>query len=263
MLEPNNIVSKINAAGWPAQSQGVKWPYQLVRINGQSVANAAQVDAALKANGFEPLEAVFLDEEGGEHPIQVTPIHVPVRDLITLFLVPYLVGLTFLVIGLWAYRLRGELRASRAFLIFASAVSMGTTTFLDMNTTHHVVLAWSVSLFIASGALVHLALVFPQQMPFVERWPLTRFVSWPVSILLAIPTAHEILFPSSPRNYIQTWQVGYAYMAVTMLLFFATLTVRIFRSQSPVVRQQSRVVVFGAAIAFAPMMIFYRITSGR
>ena len=64
LLEPNNIVSKINAAGWPAQSQGVKWPYQLVRINGQSVANAAQVDAALTANGFKPLEAVFLDENG-------------------------------------------------------------------------------------------------------------------------------------------------------------------------------------------------------
>jgi hypothetical protein len=42
-------IQKINAAGWPAQSQGVKWPYQLVRINGQSVANAAQVDAALTA----------------------------------------------------------------------------------------------------------------------------------------------------------------------------------------------------------------------
>ena len=195
-------------------------------------------DRALTANGFKPLEAVFLDENGEAHPLQATPIHVPVRDLITLFIVPYLVGLTFWLIGLWAYRLRGNLRASRAFLAFAAAVSMATTTFFDMNTTHHVVLVWSVSLFIASGALAHLALVFPQQMPFVDRWPLTRFVSWPVSILLAIPTAHEIIFPSSPRNYIQTWQVGYAYMAVTMLLFFATLTVRIFRSQSPVVRQQ-------------------------
>ncbi|MBA4379188.1 MAG: hypothetical protein C0393_00595 [Anaerolinea sp.] len=259
LIEPNNIVSRINGAGWPAHSQGVKWPYQLVSINAQAVANATQVDAALKANGFEPLEAVFLDEEGGEHPIQVTPIHVPVRDLITLFLVPYLVGLTFLVIGLWAYRLRGGLRASRAFLIFASAVSMGTTTFLDMNTTHHVVLIWSVSLFIASGALVHLALVFPQQMPFVERWPLMRFVSWPVSVLLAIPAAIEILSPAGPRNYIQSWQIGYAYMAATILVFFTTLTARIFRSQSPVVRQQSRVIVFGAAIAFAPMMIFYLI----
>ncbi len=236
LIEPNNIVSRINGAGWPAQSQGVKWPYQLVRINGQSVANAAQVDAALTANGFKPLEAVFLDENGEAHPLQATPIHVPVRDLITLFIVPYLVGLTFWLIGLWAYRLRGGLHASRAFLIFASAVSMGTTTFLDMNTSHHVVLIWSVSLFIASGALVHMALVFPQQMPFVERWPLMRFVSWPVSVLLAIPAAIEILSPAGPRNYIQSWQIGYDYMAATMLLFFATLTVRIFRSQSPVAR---------------------------
>ena len=259
LLEPNNIVSKINAAGWPAVDQGAKWPYQLLRINGQPVADAAQVEAALAVNGFEPLEVFFLDEQGQAHPLEVTPIHVPVRDLVTLFVVPYLVGLTFWLIGLWAYRLRGNLQASRAFLVFAAAASMGTTTFFDMNTTHHVVLVWSVSLFVASGALAHLALVFPQQMPFVDRWPVTRFVSWPISILLAFPAAREILFPSGPRDYIQTWQVGYAYMAVTMLLFFATLAARIFRSQSPVVRQQSRVIVFGAAIAFAPMMIFYLI----
>ena len=65
LIEPNNIVSRINAAGWPAHSQGVKWPYQLVRINGQSVANAAQVDAALTQvkSGVIPLvinPAVFL-----------------------------------------------------------------------------------------------------------------------------------------------------------------------------------------------------------
>jgi PAS domain-containing protein len=259
LLEPNNIVSSIRAEGWPAAGQGAEWPYQLTRLAGQPVADAAQVEAVLNANGYAPLEAVFLDENGGAHVFQVTPIRAPLKALVTLFVIPYLVGLTFWLIGMWAYRLRGNLRAGRAFLSFAAAVSMATASFFDMNTSHHVMLVWAVSLFVASDALVHLALVFPQQMPFLDRWPLLRFASWPVTILLAMPAVREILYPSGPRAYIQTWQVGYAYMAVTMLLFFATLTLRIFRSRSPMVRQQSRVIVFGAAIAFAPMMIFYLI----
>ncbi|MDI6768760.1 MAG: adenylate/guanylate cyclase domain-containing protein [Anaerolineales bacterium] len=259
LLEPNNIVSSIRAEDWPAAGQGAEWPYQLTRLAGQPVADAAQVEAVLIANGYAPLEAAFVDENGGAHVIQVTPIHAPLKDLVTLFVIPYLVGLTFWLIGMWAYRLRGNLRAGRAFLSFAAAVSMATATFFDMNTSHHAVLVWALGLFVASDALVHLALVFPQQMPFVDRWPLLRFASWPVTILLAIPAAREMLYPSDPRAYIQTWQVGYAYMAVTILLFLATLTLRVFRGRSPMVRQQSRVIVFGAAIAFAPMMIFYLI----
>jgi len=259
LLEPNNIVSRISDASWPAIEQGAKWPEQMVSLNGQPVTNAADVEKVLTTNGFSPLEAVFLDEQGYERTLRLTPIHVPLADWIKLFAIPYLAGLTFFLIGLWTYRMRGHLRAGRAFMAFAGAVSLTATTFFDMNTTQHVVLLWSLSLFMASGALVHLAFVFPQQMPFVDRWPLMRFLSWPVSILLALPAVRELLFPSSPRAYIQTWLMGYGYIAVTMMLFLVMLTVRIFRGESPVVRQQSRVIVFGAVIAFVPMMLFYLI----
>jgi two-component system, NtrC family, sensor kinase len=46
-------------------------------------------------------------------------------------------------------------------------------------------------------------------------------------------------------------------MAVATVLFLAMLTWRILRSNSPIVHQQSRVIIFGATLAFAPMMIFY------
>ncbi len=46
-------------------------------------------------------------------------------------------------------------------------------------------------------------------------------------------------------------------MAFAIGLFLAFLVWRILRSDSPVVRQQSRVIIFGASLSFAPMMIFY------
>jgi len=257
LLEPNNVVSQISGKDWPARDVGVVWPERLVAVNGEELSSTERVDHLLAGWQGLPLKLSFEQPDGEQVTLSVTPVQMPLADLITLFVIPYLVGLTFLLIGLWAYRLRGELRASRALLVFASAVSITAMTFFDMNTTRHVVLLWSLSLFAAAGALIHLALVFPKQVRYVDRWPAARFIPWVLSIVLAIPTTREILVPSSPLGYILTWQVGYAYIALSMGFFLAMLTWRIFRGASAMIRQQSRVIVFGAVVAFLPMMLFY------
>ncbi len=257
LLEPNNIVSKINGHSWPARQAGAAWPEQLVSVNGQRVEDIAQVNAILAHNGTAPLQLVFASRAGTQQAMTITPGHLPLGDFVSLFVIPYLVGLVFLLIGLWAYRLRGYLRASRALLVFAAAVSIATTTFFDMNTTHYAVLLWALSLSVAASACIHLALVFPQQMGFVDRWPAARFLPWGLSLVFIVPAAREMLAPTEARAYIATWQASYAFMAFAATMFLVTLIWRIFRSHSPVVRQQSRVIVFGAALAFAPMVIFY------
>jgi len=257
LLEPNNVVSKITGKNWPASQAGAVWPEQLSVIDAEPVGTVQQVNGYLQDHGNLPVSLGFAQQDGGLRRLQVTPGQMPVGDFVSLFVIPYLVGLFFLVIGLWAYRLRGGLRASRALLVFASAVSITTSTFFDMNTTHHVVLLWAVSLAVAASACVHLALVFPQQMRLVDRWPAARFVSWALCLAFAIPSIREIHSPTSPLSYITTWQYNYAYLAIAACLFLAFLVWRILHSDSPVVRQQSRVIIFGATLSFAPMVIFY------
>ena len=257
LLEPNNIVSKITGKGWPASQAGAVWPDQLTAVNGAAVENVLQVNALLATNTNIPLTLKLIQPDGTYNDLTVTPVHMPVGDFISLFAIPYLVGLVFLAIGLWAYRLRGEQRSSRALLAFASAVSVTTTTFFDMNTTHHVVLLWAMSLPVAASACIHLAVVFPQQIRMLDRWPVTRFIAWALGMAFAVPAAIEIINPTSPLAYITTWQYSYAFMAVAIVFFLTMLSWRILRGDSPIVRQQSRVIVFGATLAFAPMMIFY------
>jgi adenylate cyclase len=257
LLEPNNIVSKINGRVWPAYQQGATWPEQLTAINDQPVTNVQQISSILAGNGNTPLWMDFIQKTGAVRRMQVTPIQMPVGDFISLFVIPYLVGLVFLGIGLWAYFLRGAMRAGRALLVFAAAVSITASTFFDMNTTHHVVVLWAVSLSLAASGCIHLALVFPQQLRLVTRWPFTRFISWILCAVFAVPAILELHSPTSPRTYITTWQYLYVYLAVASGLFLGLLFWRILHSDSPIVRQQSRVIIFGAALAFAPMVIFY------
>jgi PAS domain S-box-containing protein len=258
LLEPNNIVSKISGENWPVVGVGARWPDQLLAVNGQAVSTPSELYAELEVNGYESVELTFRHMEAGVPTgVYLKPIQMPAWDFASLFVIPYLVGLVFLVIGVWAYRLRSGLRASRALLVFAASVSIATTTFFDMNTTHHVVFLWTISLPLAASACIHLALVFPQQMRVVDRWPAVRLISWLLCLAFAIPAGYEILYPSAPLAYITAWQACYFYMALAMGLLMLTLTWRLFHSDSAVVRQQSRVIVFGATLAFAPMMLFY------
>ena len=257
LLEPNNIVSKITGKNWPASQAGAAWPEQLVKLGDNPVKSVEQVNAFLAKNANATFWMEFIQRSGTARDVLVTPVQMPLGDFVSLFIIPYLVGLVFLAIGLWAYFLRGGLRASRALLIFASAVSVTTSTFFDMNTTHHVLVLWAVSLSIAASACIHLALVFPQQLRLVNRWPMTRFIAWVFCLFFVIPVISEILVPTSPLAYIMTWQYSYAYMAFGISLFLGFLIWRILRSDLPVVHQQSRVIIFGATLSFAPVMIFY------
>jgi PAS domain S-box-containing protein len=52
------------------------------------------------------------------------------------------------------------------------------------------------------------------------------------------------------------WQLGYLTIVVGFLLLIGTLVRRIIGAQSPLIRQQSRIIIFGTIIALAPI-IFY------
>lgn len=258
LLEPNNVVSKIMDADWPAAQAGARWPERLIAVNGEPVEQVSQLHAILAAHGFRPLTLTFEDPRTlARKAITITPIRWPLQSLMSLFVIPYIVGLIFLLIGLWVYRIRGELRAGRALLVFSASVSLATTTFFDMNTSHHVVVLWAISLPLAASALIHLALVFPKQIALLERWPATRWLSWLMFFVFALPSVLELSCPTSPLGYIAAWQASYFFMALAIGIFLASLIWRLMRSSSPLIRQQSRVIIFGAVLALAPMMLFY------
>jgi class 3 adenylate cyclase len=74
LLEPNNIVIKINGKSWPASQAGVVWPEQLTTVNGTTVANVLQVNAILAQNGDAPLQLEFIQENNALFDITVSPV---------------------------------------------------------------------------------------------------------------------------------------------------------------------------------------------
>ena len=206
---------------------------------------------------YVPVMLTFKPKAGGQYDVWLTPRPVGLVELFTQFGVAYLMGAALLVSGLWAYRLGGSQEATRIFLLFASAGSVLTGSFLDMNTTHHFVVGWTLSISVVAASLAHLALIFPQKMTFVNRFPLLVYIPWLVALPIAVAGAWQILFPSQAWGYITAWKAAYFIGGLSMLLFLGMLLYRTFLSDSMVIRQQSRIIIFGAAIAFGPMLILY------
>jgi len=260
-LEPHNIVSALDGDDWPAKLAGVQSYDRLITVNGERTLDASEVGKVLQQNGFNPIELGLETRNADTYRVTVTPRSFRVGELVNWFGVPYGVGLAFLGIGLWAYRMSKERRPARAFLTFTAAFSITTVAYFDMNTTQHFVLGWALSLPVAAGALAHLALVFPRPMNFVQNRPTLRLLPWGITFLLAVPITLEILNPSQPWGYINTWFACYAFSAVAIVLFLSSLLYRVFRDKSPVIRQQSRLIVFGAALAFGPLLFLFLLPS--
>ncbi|MFH1636657.1 MAG: adenylate/guanylate cyclase domain-containing protein [Chloroflexota bacterium] len=257
MFEPNNVVSQIEGNAWPAGQAGVQGYDRLIAVGDQPVDSAAELEKLVSENGDNALALTFIRQDGSQYRVIILPTRIRVGEMVSLFGIPYIVGLAFLLIGLWTYRVRSDQRSSRAFLTFTAAVSIATSTYFDLNTTHHFVLVWALSLLVAAGAAIHLAMVFPQQLPFVKQRPGFRFFSWGLTAILVVPVVREMLWPGTPWAYINTWVWSYLYLGGAILLFLSMLVFRIARSDSPVIRQQSRVIVLGAALAFGPILFTF------
>ena len=257
MLEPNNVVSLVNGKNWPARDAGVVFSDRLVTLNGQPVHTGGQVLDFLSRNGTRPVQAGFVHRNGTSFSLEITPLaQMPMADVLTLYIIPYLVGLAFLAIGLWTYSLRRDMRASRALLAYVSGLSIVTVGFFDISSTNHATVIWTLALLVNAAGLIHLALVFPKPMRFIDRRPSLRFVSWGILALLT-PRVLFILFnPTDPYDYINAWTPGYLFTVSAAAIFMGTLIYRVVSSDLPLVRQQSRVIIFGTLIAFLPSAIY-------
>ena len=256
LFETNNVVSSVNVKGWPATEQGVKYLDRLVSLNGESLASVRDFERIMATNGYASIRLSLVRPDGEAYSIEVVPIRFPFADFVALFIVPYLMGLAFLGIGLWAYRLRSDLWESRALLFFVSGAAILTSTLFEISTTRYTNALWGLGVLLSAGGLMYLALVFPQPTRIVRTNPSLRMLPWAFLALLAPMMVIVVVAPPTPYSYTYWWQYGYLCIVVGFVSLVSMLTWRIFKSGSSIVRQQSRVIIFGTLLALLPIMVY-------
>ncbi len=245
---------------WDAHRQGLDtFGWQIQSVAGQPVRSPAELQRQLRQHQVgELVEVQALQLPGGEiRTMQVTLSRFPVLDQLTYFLLPYLLGLIYLIASIWVFNLRRGEAAGRAFVLFATSIALTLAALFDAFTTSRLPFIWSGALYLAGSGLLIMAVLYPREAGFVRRYPILRWVP-----LLPLPflfyAAYSTLFDlSTPLAYNLAWRAGYIFGALAALVYFATTVVRRFRDESPIVREQARMILVGGLVAFSPLSLWF------
>lgn len=258
-LEQTFTVNEVRSDTWGPSADRLNVLYHIQAINGRPIDSQATLEEVLIASGVDsetPVEVTYVKRGPGDalttDTISVRLSAFPLRDLFRLFWLPYLIGLTYLGIGIWVFRFRGHQRAALTFVYFTTWIAVILGVLFDLYSTHVLSGLWPVGFAIAGAATFHLAAVFPQEPRLVEQRPAFRLIPYIPATLLAVNALVVLRSLSDPWAYIDSWGLLYIFAVLGLIVFYGTLIYRRIASTSPIARQQSRIILWGSLPAFVP-----------
>jgi signal transduction histidine kinase len=240
---------------WALYEQGFGLGDQLKSVGGHTISNADDLYDALRL--FSANQTVPVTLRTTDHltrTVDITLQRFPISDQIAYVVLPALLSFVFLGISLWIFGLRRTEAAGRAFSMMASSLAIGIGALLDLYAFHRFAYAWTMAVALTGGAVIDLALCFPQPARLVFGRPYLRGLGYTVGILLALSAFPTLYDFGSPTAYFNAWRMIYIFVGLSALFYFGALAYHAFFSQSPVVKSQARTILFGALLAFGPIV---------
>ncbi len=258
-VEPTLVINERSGTSWTGRQAGLDYPQRVVRVGNTSITSGSQFNrilASLPPDGSIRVFTRMPDGSARLYP-SIELMTFPSGDLLLFFWLPYIVGLSYLGIAGWMYRLRGRTRPGRAFVFFCICVAIACILLFDILTTYVGTVLWIWAIAGTGGALASLALRFPEEWAPVDRQPWLLGVPYLVSIGLGIWALVTLRDTAYPWAYNVARSFSYRYAVVGIVFFLAVMVYRSGRRATPTVRRQARLVLAGTLLAFAPISIWF------
>ena len=248
---------------WALYTEGFKIGDQLISVNGNQISNAQDLERTLDSLQIGQSVSVVMRTSDGDRSVDVTLQPFPDADRISYFVIPAILSLVFLSISLWIFGLRRTESAGRAFSMMTTSLAIVIGALFDLYTSHRFTYIWTLAAALSGGALIDLALCFPQEARFMFRRPYLRWIGYTIGIGLAISAYFKLYDFQNPIAYFDAWRNIYIFIGISALFYFVALAFYAFFSSSPVVKSQARTILFGALLAFGPVVFWLLYTSWR
>ena len=258
VVEPTLVVSNVGGVSWNAQAIGLNYPERIKQIGERTISSLQDYEAItsnLSIGSPVVIGTIFPDGAFRVYPsVRVTPF--PSVDLFRLFWLPIIVGLAYLAIGFWTYRMRGDIVPSHAFAYFCISAALATGLYFDLISTHVLSALWTVGISFLGGTLIVLALVFPHEWSESKQNVLLRYLPYSISLGLAVWGVLALADQTDPWAYVNAWRFSYIYTSLGIFFFIGMMLYRQFTNPSPATRQQASIVLWGSLFAFLPVAIW-------
>ena len=233
--------------------------FQLISADQRPVRSPGELQGLL--NEYAPGRTIQLEVrspvDGHLETVEVRLDSFTLRDQVTFFYLPYGLGAVYLLIGFWVFRRSRNTPAGRAFILFTVSTAVLLAALFDTWTTNRLVYVWSLALLLSGAGMLMTALVFPKPFAALERNPWLQWLP-----LLAVPALGYVYLPAlfdmqAPARFAGLRGLGFAYAGFGVTVFILHAIITRFRSLSPAVREQSRLVFVGSMTAFLPLGVWF------
>jgi signal transduction histidine kinase/uncharacterized protein YigA (DUF484 family) len=173
------------------------------------------------------------------------------------FYLPYFLGLIFLICSMWVFAQRRNDGIGQVFSLFATTAAIGLFCLFDAYTSQRLTALWVLSVALAGGALINIALIFPEQIRVNLQYPFFRYLGFlPAGVLILLALFFQAT-SSYVRSFATIWLLEAIFITLALVFFIGSTLVRRIDSPSPMVRDQARLILWGSVIAFGPLIIWF------
>lgn len=243
---------------WELQKLSLLFGYRVTALDGVKITSLSMLRDALKQRiAGDQVEVTLTGPEGKMMVIQVTLQNFPPTDFIAYFIIPYLISLAYLACGIWVFAFRRRDDTAKAFTIFSASVAIVVGGLFDLFTTSNLIYGWTLGLMLAGGGLICLTMMFPEDKDFFPQRPIWRWLGLLPGLVIVFFTFPTLYNYQKPLAYALGWRAGYIYGGLAILFFLGGMFYRILKTTSPVIREQTRLILIGASFAFSPIAIWF------
>ena len=256
----SNTGSRTEAWGLAQQIDG--FGYQIQTLDNVPVKSVFQLQELLAQHEVgDQVSLTANTPQGGIKTFDLTLGRFPTADQLQYFYIPYITGVIYLIAGLWVFALRRRDVAGQAFTVFTTSVALGLAGLFEISTTNRFAVVWTIAMSLLGGSLFSLAMIFPEEQRLATRYPFLRWIGYIFSAALAIWGLTTLYNFNRPDAYVLAWRWAFVWAGVSILAFLMFTAARYYATSLPIVRQQTRLILLGAAIAFGPFGLYFIITS--
>jgi signal transduction histidine kinase len=260
VVEPTMVVSSLHRSSWTGHAAGLVHMRRVVAADGNELSNPKDLNAYLRSLPLgTPVQYTVASQEGQQILLEevVPTTLLPTTDVVLLFWLPYFVALAYLASGIWVYLARRRQPQGQACTVFCSSAALSLSLLFNGLLGHHFNRLWIAALPLSAAAAIHLALVFPEPLPFLRRSPGSAWLAYLPAAVLVLWEQSVHTSSSRPWAYMSAWKQSYLLITVAAIVLLGSLLyIRGFGS-SVRTRQQARSVLFGGLISFVPTAIWF------
>jgi signal transduction histidine kinase len=242
---------------WALLDQNVPFGAHLQSLDGQAIGNTHQLQQVLAHYRVgQKVTLAILSPSGEQLEVEVPLAQFPLEDGVIYFILPYATGLIFLLASLYIFRMQWEREAGIAYALFSATAGLSIGGVFDLFTTQHLVAVWYLAVALSCGALIQLGMVFPDPLSFFDRFPFLRWVGYILALLVG--GLNALVFAGFAPDVFTTLRtlLLHILIGVSILFFIGVIYLHYHQTTSPVVADQTRLMIGGMAIAFVPLGIW-------